>query len=161
MFDNDKMDAEKIIINKLNENISTEQNRRTVLTTALQPKMVDPLDDFLQECGLIDSTSLTTTNSRRRRTAKEEIAFYVDRVQGQKSFEKFWCRYKNDLPGMTNLVRAYNMRPATSVASERLFSIANYVQRKHRASLAPKTLKYTMVLRDRKILSDLIQSMNQ
>ena len=53
------------------------------------------------------------------------------------------------------------MRPAISMASEKIFSTVSYIHRKHRVSLAPKALKYTIVLRDQKIVSDLYQSMNQ
>ena len=163
MIENDKIVAEKIIMDKLNQKASGEQSLGDVSINSAQQKTIDPLDHFLQECGLVKATpsTTTTTTTFRRRSAKEEIAFYVDRVQGNDSFERFWNRYKNELPGMVDLVRSYNMRPATSVASEQVFSTASYIQRKHRASLAPKALKYTIVLRDQKIVSDLYQSMNQ
>ncbi len=160
MIEDDKITAEHLVLDQLNKNLSTEQDQNESSTNTLQHQEVDPLDRFLQKCGLDSTTPLTATNTRRRRTAKEEIAFYVDRVQGKHSFEQFWNRYKNDIPGMMDLVQSYNIRPATSVPSEQLFSVANYVQRKQRSSLAPKTLKYTMLLRDQQRLSDLIQSMN-
>jgi hypothetical protein len=161
MIEEDKIAAEEIVIDKLNQNTSSKQNHNDFSTNTVQQQTTDPLDHFLQECGLLEPARTTTTASHRQRSTKEEIAFYIDRVQGDDTFEKFWNRYKNELPGMIDLVRAFNMRPATSVASEGLFSTANYVQRKHRASLAPKTLKYTMILRDQKILFDLLHSMNQ
>jgi hypothetical protein len=161
MIEEDKIAAEEIVIDKLNQNTSSKQNHNDFSTNTVQQQTTDPLDHFLQECGLPKPARTTTTASHRHRSAKEEIAFYVDRVQGDDTFEKFWNRYKNELPGMIDLVRAFNMRPATSVASEGLFSTAGYVQRKHRASLAPKTLKYTMILRDQTILSDLLHSMKQ
>lgn len=157
MINDDKNIAEELILNKLNTNASAEQNLGGSSISPVQHQTDNPLNHFLHECGLTNIPSSTTTTFRRRRSAKEEIAFYVDRVQGKDTFEQFWNRYKHDLPGMIDLVRSYNMRPATSVASEGLFSIANYVQRKQRSSLAPKTLKYTMLLRDQKILSDLLQ----
>ena len=160
MIDDDKVTAEKLVLDQLNMNLSYEQNPNDISMNIPQHQQVDPLDRFLQKCGLDDTTPLTTTTARRRRSAKEEMAFYVDRVQGKHSFEQFWNRYKNDIPGMMDLVQSYNIRPATSVPSEGLFSVANYVQRKQRSSLAPKTLKYTMLLRDQQLLSDLLQSMN-
>jgi hypothetical protein len=154
MTDDDKNIAEKLILDKLNTNVSAEQNLEYSSTSQVQHRALTPVDHFLNECGL-SSISSTTTNSRHRRSPRQEIAFYVDRVKDYDSFEKFWNRYKNDLPRMVDLVRSYNMRPATSVASEGLFSTANYVQRKQRSSLAPKTLKYSMLLRDQEILADL------
>jgi hypothetical protein len=118
---------------------------------------VNPLDRFLIGCRLI-TTSSTRSHSNRRRSAQEELIYYNNNIQSDESFEDFWNRHKNELPGMVGFVKAYNMRPATLAASESLFSSANYVRRKHRSSLSPNTLKYSMLLRDQEILSDLISS---
>ncbi|CAF4414582.1 unnamed protein product, partial [Rotaria sp. Silwood2] len=77
--------------------------------------MMDPLDYFLSECGLTDFVSSTTKTSNNQRSGEEEVAFYVDRVQENNTFEQFWNRYQNELPGMFDLVKSYNIRPATSV----------------------------------------------
>ena len=61
-----------------------------------------------------------------------------------------------ELPHLAALVRAYNIQPASSVASESLFSIAGYVPWKQRSSLTANTLCCSMVLRDRDILASLV-----
>ncbi|CAF3336675.1 unnamed protein product [Rotaria socialis] len=80
----------------------------------------------------------------------------MDRVQGGQPFQEFWSSYEMKRPRLAALVRAYNIRSVSSVASESLFSIAGYVQRKRRSSLASNTLYYSMVLRDQDILPTLI-----
>ena len=157
----DKKLAEQLIMDKINSNISSQQNIAGACSNSVQKQIMNPLDPFLSECGLTRSSSLTTPKSHDRLSAKEEILFYLNKVPTGYSFEKFWNRYKSTLPSMFALTQSYNIRPATSVASERLFSSANYVQRKHRSSLAPSTLKYSMVLRDQKILSNLVNAHNQ
>jgi hypothetical protein len=160
MNDADKKLAEKLIIYQINSNTSSNRIIHDSRASYSQQKIVNPLDRFLIECGL-SKTSSTTSPCYRRRSAEEELYYYNNNIQGDESFQEFWNRHKNELPGMIDLVKAYNMRPATSVASESLFSSANYVQRKHRSSLAPNTLKYSMLLRDQKILSDLINSYSE
>ncbi|CAF1290950.1 unnamed protein product [Didymodactylos carnosus] len=62
---------------------------------------------------------------------------------------------KEEIALLTTIVRRYNIIAATSVASESAFSIAGYVQRKQRASLAPTTLRQLMILRDyQKLLTE-------
>ena len=118
---------------------------------------------FLANCGVPPHASLTTAtattttfNATRQRSIKEELAFYLDRVQACQSFQDFWSSYEFELSHLAALVRAYNIRPTASVASESLFSIAGYVQRKHRSSLVSNTLRYSMVLRDRADLAALV-----
>lgn len=66
------------------------------------------------------------------KTTQEELAFYIENVKSSPIFEYFWTTYENELPYLSTLVRSFNIRPATSVASESLFSIASYVHRKQR-----------------------------
>jgi hypothetical protein len=150
--------AEGLILKKLNSNDSVVRNRNALVVNPSQQRINDPLDLFLAKCGVSTDASLTITNPIRQRSAKEELAFFLDRVQGYESFEEFWNTYQYDLPSMAALVRAYSIRSASSVASESLFSIAGYVQRKQRSSLAANTLRYSMALRDRSVLASLISS---
>ena len=52
----------------------------------------------------------------------------------------------------------YNIIPASSVPSEVSFSIANYIERKERSRLAPKTLEMSMVTRKMEILDKLLEN---
>ena len=121
-----------------------------------QQQTNDPIDLFLTECGLaITWLPATSIPNHRSRSIKEELGMYTGAAEGADSFEQFWNEFQFNLPRLSSLVRSYNVRPATSVASESLFSMAGYVQRKQRASLAPETLRYSLILRDQKILATL------
>jgi len=157
MFVADKNEAEQLILKKLNSNNVRAQNRNSSIVNTTQKQKSDPLDLFLAHCGLTTTTLSITTNYQPQRTGKEELAFYLDRVQHCSRFEEFWNVYEYDLPLIVALVRAYNMRPASSVASESLFSKAGYIHRKHRSSLRPDALRHTIFLRDRKILDSIDQ----
>jgi hypothetical protein len=45
------------------------------------------------------------------------------------------------------MVRYYGVIPATSVPSESAFSVAGYINRKERSSMAPATLKRSMFVK--------------
>ena len=156
MSERDKHLAETLILKKINSNDSVAQNNSSYVISQSQHRTSDPLDVFLAECGVSTDAASTISNPLRQRSAKQELVFYLDRVQGCEFFEEFWNAYQYDLPSMVALVRAFNIRPASSVASESLFSVARYVQRKQRSSLSGNTLHYSMVLRDRNILADLV-----
>ncbi|CAF1233944.1 unnamed protein product [Rotaria magnacalcarata] len=129
MTDGDRNTAEESILKQLITDTTIGKTRNIYEPGASQQRKNDPLDMFLIDC---------------------------DRVQVGQSFQEFWSSYEMELPRLAALVRAYNIRPASSVASESLFSIAGYVQRKQRSSLASNTLRYSMVLRDRDILATLV-----
>lgn len=156
MNDVDKGIAEDLILQRMKPNSISEfdssQNRSTTNTSQ---QVSDPLDMFLAKCGVVNNSCATAVTPLRKRSLREQLAFYVDRVQEWKVFEGFWNLHHRDLPDMASLARSYNIAPASSVASESLFSIAGYVQRKHRSSLAANTLRYSMVLRDRNVLASI------
>lgn len=166
MTGDDRTTAEESILKYLITNNMIRKTRNSSEPNESQQRKNDPLDLFLINCGVLSQTSLTTvkppppptttSDTVRQRSIKEELAFYLDRVQGCQLFQEFWCSNETELPHLAALVRAFNMRPASSVASESLFSVAGYVQRKQRSSLASKTLRYSMVLRDRDILATLV-----
>ncbi|CAF2093275.1 unnamed protein product, partial [Rotaria magnacalcarata] len=156
MNDGDKSIAEDLILQRMGLNgINRPTVHQNSQVTNASQQVNDPLDKFLAKCGIISGSSATTMAPSRRRSLREQLAFYVDRVQEWKVFEGFWNLYYKDLPDLVSIVRSCNIGPASSVASESLFSISGYVQRKQRSSLASDTLRYSMVLRDRDILADL------
>jgi hypothetical protein len=66
----------------------------------------------------------------------------------QLPFDKFWKKNKKQLPKLFKLAIKYTSSPATSVASESSFSVAGYLQRKTRARLSAKALKYSILIKD-------------
>ncbi|CAF1398331.1 unnamed protein product [Adineta steineri] len=148
--------AEDLILNKINYDIAAGPNRDTSIINTIQKQVNDPLDIFLANCGMSQDVPSITMHPLQQRSAMEELSFYVDRLKVNQLFKEFWNTYNEDLPRMAALVRAYNMRPASSVPSEALFSVAEYVHRKHRSSLGSDTLRYSMVLRDSNIVASLV-----
>jgi hypothetical protein len=61
---------------------------------------------------------------------------------------------------LTQFAKLFCSIPATSVASESAFSVAGYVMRKNRCSLAASTLKKTMILKNFQKLEKLMSKKN-
>ena len=88
-------------------------------------------------------------------TLDEEISAYVEAAKSSTDFQSFWKQHSKSLPRLAHLVRRVNIIPATSVASESLFSIASFLNRKQRSSLSSRTLRYLLVLKDRHLIDKL------
>ena len=115
MHETDKAKAEELLLKNINVNDTVEQNQNNSIINRSQSTN-DPLDLFLANCGVIISSSSNLTTSRKR-SLKEELAFYIDRVEDCQCFEEFWNAYQHDLPKMVSVVRAFNIIPASSIAS--------------------------------------------
>lgn len=165
MNDNDKYEAQQHIIdearnrNMLHQTVPSVQNlantNNPISSNKYSNKNHNQLNSFLVGCGL-QSLTLSSINSRPNQTIQEEIAYYINKVKIFTSFEEFWTANETVLPSLARLVRSFNIRPATSVPSESLFSVASYVNRKQRCSLSADTLRYLMTLRDGELVAGLI-----
>lgn len=165
MNDDVKDEAQQCIINEANKrklsyrtislahtssntNISTLSNKYSI-------KNDDQLNRFLTGCGL-EPLTISSTSVHLNTTIQQELTYYISKVPTCTTFEEFWTTHERELPCLSVLVRSFNIRPATSVPSESLFSIASYVNRKQRSSLSADTLRYSMILRDSELLATLI-----
>ncbi|CAF1442662.1 unnamed protein product [Rotaria sordida] len=165
MGNNDKDVAQTYIVNEAyNRNLSQQTVTHTTVasntnsstsSTTSSSNINNQLNNFLIECGL-DPPPISSTNIRSNRTVKEEIAYYIDKVKNCTIFEEFWRTHQIELPCLSVLVRSFNIRLATSVPSESLFSVAAYVNRKQRSSMFPNALRCSMILRDADILATLL-----
>jgi hypothetical protein len=108
-------------------------------------------------CGL-DPQVTTSNNTNPKRTIKQELAYYVNKIDKEISFEDFWINNEKEIPCLATLVRNFNIRPITSVPIESLFSVAAYVNRKQRASLSPDVFRYSMILREEDLVKNLLQT---
>lgn len=106
------------------------------------------IQSFLANCETPIVSHSSPNSKKRTYTIQQEIGFYISSIDKDTQFENFWKTNELMLPKLASLVRCYCMMPITSVASESAFSIAGYVQRKHRSSISPTTLRYLMLLRD-------------
>ena len=159
MSENDRKTAKKLIYKKLN-NVSIDHltvssssmsstTSKTTTTTTAPSLILNPLNKLATICGHSMFLSVTT---RKSLSLDEEISLYIKEAQSAVDFKSFWVAHTNELPRLSNLVRRVNVIPATSVASEAVFSVANFLQRKQRSSLSSKTLRYLVVLRNRQVL---------
>ena len=66
----------------------------------------------------------------------------------KKTFEDFWKANASTMIKLSETVRKICIINATSCPSEAAFSVAGYLDRKSRAKLSSKTLRYTMLMKD-------------
>jgi len=112
------------------------------------------LDNFAKICCFDDFES-KKIRSKRVKTIKEEIAFFLTNSLAKLDFQTFWKSYSYEIPRLANLNRRLNTIPATSVASESTFSIAGFIIRKERSGMCSRNLKYSLILRDEETLNSL------
>ncbi|CAF4810968.1 unnamed protein product, partial [Rotaria magnacalcarata] len=150
-----KKEAETIICNeakqhytKLNSQSLTSSNQSSITKPSnkeQQSSQATMLQKFFLTCGIkLQATSTAFKPS----TIKEEIAQYVATVNLYQTFSQYWYANKDRLPILSSFVRQYNIMCATSIDCESSFSIAGFLHRKNRSSLAPSTLRYSMILRE-------------
>lgn len=150
MSEDERKAAKKIIFRKLN----TPSNHRVLLssstTTTSTPTTVklNPLEKLALVCG----RTIAPSTTRKSMTLDEEISSYVKAAKSANDFEGFWVLHNNHFPRLSSVVRSTNVIPATSVASESLFSVASFLQGKQRSSMSSTTLRYLLVLKNRHVL---------
>lgn len=155
--DDDRQSAKRAIYQKLkNMNCAyfPSSSTLTIETVTTTTRKVDPLQKLAAICHRV-SSSTTSTTTNRTVTIDEELSEYIKAAQSANNFQKFWSDHDKYLPRLSTLVRRINAIPSTSVASESLFSVASYLNRKHRSSLSSQTLRYLLVLKDRSIVENL------
>ena len=158
MDDKDRKSAKKLIFRKLRDvpaELISLSSSTTPATTAIV--RFDSLQKLAIVCGNHISFQTQTTNQRLM-TLDEEISAYVEAARSATNFQQFWISYESHLPRLSCLVRRVNIIPATSLSSESLFSIANFLSRKQRSGLSSRTLRYLTVLKNRHLLEKLESS---
>ncbi|CAF1650266.1 unnamed protein product, partial [Adineta ricciae] len=159
----DKKEAEAIIctiatghLAKINSQPLSSTNPlsisiRTASTVKDPNDRLNPIENLLISCGIpVRKLSSTNTNLPKKPSAiKEELAQYVANHGTYGDFTEYWEKNQSRLPILASIVRKYNIMCATSIECESAFSIAGYIQRKNRSSLAPATLRYSMILREK------------
>ncbi|CAF4967963.1 unnamed protein product, partial [Rotaria sp. Silwood1] len=122
----------------------------TPLTSSI-PKMVKKpllaIEKFLSNCEALLPTS-SSIPSTKIFTIQQEIGYYISSIEKETDFQEYWNKNQHYLPILSRMVRHYCIMPITSVASESAFSMAGYIQRKHRSSLSATTLRYSMILQN-------------
>ena len=152
--DDDRKAAKKLIFKKLKNS-----SFGSVVSLSFTPQITatstsNPFDKLAMLCGY--TTSFPTSQvAQRSMTLDEEISAYVEAARSASSFREFWISHEKSLPRLSRLTRRTNIIPATSVASEALFSTASFINRKQRAALSSRTLRYLLVLKDRHLLEKL------
>jgi len=158
LSDDDRKSAKKLIFKRLNDlptsNIVLPSSSTTTTTSTITKSSA--LQKLALLCG--HNINLTTsTASKRPMTIDEELSAYIEAARSATSFQEFWVNHHKSLPRLARLVRRVCIIPASSVASERLFSIGSFLNRKQRSSLSSQTLRYLLDLKDQHILDKLQQ----
>ena len=103
--------------------------------------------------SLIFNDAREPTQRSRRHTHNDELAQYTtyyNEYDGS-TFEEFWAKKAKKMPILAAIAKRFCAIPASSVASESAFSIANYIQRKERSGLSEETLRSSIMLRQQQI----------
>ncbi len=103
---------------------------------------------FRAQCGIV--TKSQSAIKKGLNNIKQEIAL-LESIENNDSttFSTFWKQHSISLPLLASMSRRFGSIPATSVPCESSFSVAGYLARKSRSSLSPKSLKYSMFLKDK------------
>lgn len=158
MNDEDRIDARDLLF----QQVRTEQlNFEPTFSRARKAPQSSSLCRLVQLCddrqsnNLITSTHTTTTTTERIMTIDEEISCYVKLARTADCCETFWYEHGRSLPRLSRVVRRVTCIPATSVASEALFSTAGFLVRKNRSGMSSSALRHCIVLKDRHLLQKL------
>lgn len=152
MSDTDRLAAKSLVSKKLEESsisCSTVSQASTSLSTTNTFIKYTPLEKLATLCG---RTITPSSVNDKVMSLDEEISSYIKSARSFNNFQEFWVAHDKQLPRLASLVRRVNVIPTTSICSEALFSIGNFLQRKQRSSLSSKTLRYLLVLKNRHVL---------
>jgi hypothetical protein len=127
---------------------STNSTQTTQALPTTNKKASISIEAFLIKCAAPLPTRITTSTTTKTFTVHQEIGYYISSIDKTTEFQEYWKKNQHHLPILSRLVRHYCVIPMTSISSESAFSIAGYIQRKHRCSLSATTLRYSMLLRD-------------
>ena len=155
LSDADRQSAKKLISQQINH---FEPDRGLPIQATTTPKVTtksEVLGHLASLCGHTVDGSLAMTANGKQMTIDEEISTYVKSARSSNEFEKFWCNHHADMSRLARVVRRLNGIPATSVASESLFSTAGFLNRKQRSSLSSSALRHCIVLKDKHMLQKL------
>ncbi|CAF4085958.1 unnamed protein product [Rotaria magnacalcarata] len=151
----DKKETEIIICNEAKQhyiNLSIQSTSSHSKSSTIKSSTNDQqcnqeatLKIFFQTCGIVVEE---TPSGFKPSTIKQKIAHYMATNNFYATFSQYWSSNKDHLPILSSFVRHYNIMCATSIDCESAFSIAGFIHRKNRSSLAPSTLRYSMILRD-------------
>ena len=107
--------------------------------------------DFEDDDVLVESQNTTAID-----TIKDEIKLYKSLTMSKHEKERcnvlqWWKEHKTTLPCLFKAAQSYLHIPATSVPSERIFSLAGYVVRDRRSRMLPGNVNKFIFLKKNKI----------
>ena len=146
------MNQEEIkIANKEIIALSKEKNNDLIPKAKTNNKAVQIIyknNSFLDQLAKASGFEDFNNSKNKDLSLEQEINYHLSSYSKCENFSNYWFANKDKLPILSNLVKRYCIIPASSVASESAFSIANFIQRKERSALSSKNLRYSIVLRD-------------
>ena len=108
-----------------------------------EDKLMKLLDDVINPTPQNQQDSVPACEK-----ARTELARYIGEDSTEKNPLEWWKENSSKYPTLNKLALKYLCIPATSVPSERAFSIAGHVVNEKRASLLPETVNMMVFLAD-------------
>lgn len=129
------------LINQHHTAEAGDASSSTVANTSVLSQ--DPLNIFCN--GIVDDEDATTGYSRAENLVKSYLQCPVDSVDSS-SWTDAWKTICKSHPIISNIARQYGAIQATSVDSERVFSISGYTLSERRRRLVPKTVNQLLLI---------------
>ncbi|CAF0896961.1 unnamed protein product [Didymodactylos carnosus] len=149
----DKVLAKQLILEEWKTTSPAARATAPLVTTTQQqqqPPASTKMAIFLKKIGRPILSTLTTTNSKMSAPdVTEEIALFQLLPKKDINTSSFWLENTDRLPLLSKFVKKYLAIPASTVASESAFSIANFILRNSRCGFSSKSIKFSMFLRDK------------
>jgi len=131
---------------------------KTQETIKSTKKIKDPIETVKNQKANIDrsvSQKRVARNNSMSDTASIRSEGSTSSIRGK----KFWTLNNQVLPRLCDLVLKINIIMSTSCAAESAFSIAGYIDRKSRARLSSKTLRFSILSKEEEIIYNMKQEL--
>ena len=144
------MSREDIVIaKKALPNLMKKEVQPAVQSTSLHTASSLPTLTLTERLMTMVGMTTGTAPPVRLLSVEEELTLFIQSIQIFKGdFSSFWITHRIRFPRLYRVAQRVNIVPATSVASESVFSIAGFIARKQRSSLTSTSLRYLMVLKE-------------
>ena len=115
-------------------------------------KKLNVLAELATACGQIN----TFANRMEILNINQEMCYYISSLrENNLRFEEYWPSQAATLPILYSVAKMFCLIPASSVASESAFSVANFIQRKERSGLSACMLRYSLLLIEKDKLKEI------
>jgi hypothetical protein len=127
----------------VNNNISVRFERKVMLSQQPQKRLKRNNDGD----DVVDFLFNQMTDYAASPEVEDELSLYLDQKIGATDVLSYWCINRHKLPKMSHLARKLLAIPATSTASERVFSTCGVILTDRRCRLSTTSLEMLLFLK--------------